>query len=241
MKNRSTNGGKTVSKLKSLLAADPSYAENLRSYTIRDTVLALAYYTLILAVYFFMGRVVVQSGRYLGIPVNIALMLLAVLLCVRRLSAVGLSFRNLGRSLLVAGILGVAFLLAFTIIPGIVTHAQLLPAKNILYNLFYYFVVIALSEEISFRGFIQPRLFPLLKRECLTILVGGVLFVCMHYPYQMAARGMSFLEYLPRFLENAPMQFLWHLVFTWLCRRYGNIFSSTLLHGCIDMSMGIFG
>ena len=27
----------------------------------------------------------------------------------------------------------------------------------------------------------------------------------------------------------------------WLYRRYGNIFGSTVFHGCIDMSMGIFG
>ena len=84
---------------------------------------------------------------------------------------------NLCRSLIVSGITGIVFLLAVTIIPGTLSHAQLLPPDRIVTNLFYYFIVIALSEEISFRGFIQPRLFPLIKREWLTILLGGVLFV----------------------------------------------------------------
>ena len=102
------------------------------------------------------------------------------------------------------------------------------------------FVVIGLSEEISFRGFIQPRLYPLLKREWLVVLVGGALFVGMHYPFQMAARNMTFGEYWPLFIGNAPMQFIWHLAFTWLYRRYGNLYGSAVLHGCVDMCAGIF-
>ena len=228
-------------KRQPFLAADPEYAKQLAAFSVRDAVLALAYYLLILAVYYFMGRTLSMTGRYLGVPVNLALMILPVLLCLRRLSAAGLSLRNLGRSLLAAAIPGVLYLLLFGIIPGILSRSPLLPAGRILYNLFYYFIVIAMSEEIGFRGFIQPRLMPLLKREWLCILAGGILFVFMHYPFQMAARGMRFAEYLPRFLENAPMQLLLHFVFTWYCRRYGSIFGSTLLHGCVDMTMGIFG
>ncbi|MBO6055194.1 MAG: CPBP family intramembrane metalloprotease [Oscillospiraceae bacterium] len=230
-----------MKKRQPFLAADPEYAEQLTRFSVLDAVLALAYYLLILVVYYFMGRTVSLTGRYLGVPVNLALLLLPVLLCLKHLSAVGLSLRNLGRSLLAAAVPGILYLLSFSIIPGIVSRSPLLPAGRILYNLFYYFIVIAMSEEVGFRGFIQPRLMPLLKREWLCILVGGILFVLMHYPYQMAARGMGFSEYLPRFLENAPMQLLLHFVFTWYCRRYGNLFGSTLLHGCVDMTMGIFG
>ncbi|WP_420314783.1 type II CAAX prenyl endopeptidase Rce1 family protein [Butyrivibrio fibrisolvens] len=37
------------------------------------------------------------------------------------------------------------------------------------------------------------------------------------------------------------MQLVLHYVFTWLYRRYGNIFGATILHGCVDMTMGLFG
>ena len=89
-------------------------------------------------------------------------------------------------------------------------------------------------------GFIQPRLYPLVKREWLAVLFGGLLFVFMHYPYQMAARGMTAAQYWPQFIASAPFQFFWHLIFTTLYRRYGNIFGSTVLHGLVDLSGGIF-
>ena len=44
----------------------------------------------------------------------------------------------------------------------------------------------------------------------------------------------------PLFISNAPMQLLWHLAFTWLYRRYGNLYGSAVLHGCVDMCSGIF-
>ena len=68
-----------------------------------------------------------------------------------------------------------------SIIPGIIAHRELLPVNEIAYYIFYYFFIIGFSEEISFRGFIQPRLFPALKKEWLTILMGGLLFVFKHY------------------------------------------------------------
>ena len=202
-----------------ILRADPSYLDLLNSFALRDTAIALGYYLLILVVYYILGWVKATSGEYYGVPASIALMLIPGLIC-RRTSALGLSKRNLKPSLIVSGIIGILFLLVTTVIPGILSHTKLLPLKEIAANIFYFFIIIGLSEEISFRGYIQPRLFPLVKREWLAILLGGVLFVFMHYPYQMAARNMSFTGYWPHFIANVPFQFLWHLVFTGLYRRY---------------------
>ena len=226
--------------IKKLLYADPEYTAQLKSFRLRDTYTALGYYVLIMVIYWFMGKIMSDTGKYLGVPVNILIMLIAVLICLKDLSRTGLSRRNLRLSLIVAAAIGTAFLLAITVIPGIISHSKLLPLGRIAYNIFYYFVIIALSEEISFRGFIQPRLYPLVKNEWLTILIGGILFVFMHYPFQMAMRGMTFSQYWPQFIANAPMQLIWHLAFTELYRKYGNIFCSSVLHGFVDMSMGIF-
>ncbi|MBQ7488296.1 MAG: CPBP family intramembrane metalloprotease [Clostridia bacterium] len=213
----------------------------MQHYTTCDTGYALVFYGVLMVLYYLMGRIYAQSGLYLGVPVSIVLILIPLLICRRRLSAVGISCRNLVRSLIVSSLLGILLLLAVTIVPGIMRHARLLPAGQIAANMLYYFIIIGMSEEICFRGFIQPRLYPLLRREWLTIVSCGILFVFMHYPFQMAARNMTFAEYWPMFIANAPMQFIWHLAFSWLYRQYGNIFGSTVLHGCVDMSMGIFG
>ena len=207
-----------------LFRADPHYLDMLHSFTVHDTLMALGYYLVILIVYYCAGSIMARTGKYYGVL----------------MSSIGLCKRNLKRSLLVSGMIGILFLLISTIIPGISSGAKLLPLKKIASNVIYFFVVIALSEEISFRGFIQPRLYPLVKREWLAVLFGGILFVFMHYPYQMAARGMTAAQYWPQFIASAPFQFFWHLVFTTLYRRYGNIYGSTVLHGLVDLSGGIF-
>ncbi|SEM36198.1 CAAX protease self-immunity [Butyrivibrio sp. ob235] len=227
--------------LDNFFVADEEYKNQLESYTIGDTLLAIAFYAIFMIVYYIVGKIYYQSGAYYVTIVNLAFILLPVVLCFRNLSKTGLSARNLKKSLIVSFILGMAVLLAISIIPGIIAHAEFLTVSQIAYYIFYFFVIIGFSEEISFRGFIQPRLFPVFKREWLTILVAGLLFVLMHYPFQMAARGMSFVEYWPEFIASAPFQLLWHYVCTWLYRRYGNIFGATVMHGCVDMSMGIFG
>ena len=222
-----------------LFRADPHYLDILHSFTVPDALMALGYYLVILIVYYCAGSIMARTGKYYGVFVNIALMLIPVMIC-RKMSSIGLCKRNLKRSLLVSGMIGILFLLISTIIPGISSGARLLPLKKIASNVIYFFVVIALSEEISFRGFIQPRLYPLVKREWLAVLFGGLLFVFMHYPYQMAVRGMTAAQYWPQFIASAPFQFFWHLVFTILYRRYGNIYGSTLLHCLVDLSGGIF-
>ena len=225
----------------SFLAADPVYREQMESYTRKDSFLALGYWALWMAAYYFMGRVMVQTGKYYGEAVNIALILLTVLLCLRKVSSAGIARRNLKPSLLLGLAIGTVFLLAVTVIPGIVSGARLLPARQVLYNVYYYVIIIALSEEIGFRGYIQPRLYPLFRNEWLTVAAGGILFALMHIPFQMAARGMTLAEYLPRFLGSAPLLLIWHLVYTWLHRRYNNVFGAALLHGLTDLADGIFG
>lgn len=230
-----------MEKIKKLFQADAAYLENLHSFRLRDTLIAAVYYLLILAVYYIVGHMLAVMQLDFRLPMSIGFILLPVLLCFRSLSGLGLSRRNLTRSLIVSAVSGCIFLLAFSVIPNVFAGRHLLPVNRILYHIFFFFIMIGFSEEVGFRGFIQPRLFPLLKSEWLTVLAGGILFVFMHYPFQMAVRQMGFWDYLPKFIEQAPMQFLWHFVFTWFYRRYGNLYGSTVLHGLVDMTGGLFG
>ena len=229
-----------MEKIKPFFKADSFYSAALQSFTIRDSLIAVVYYVLFMAMLYGAGVIFEVSKIYLGIPMSIVGMLIPVAICNHRLASIGINSRNLAPSIIVSCILGGLLCALYTIVPGIIHHRQLLPLKDIAYNIFFYFAIIGLSEEISFRGFIQPRLMPLLKREWLAIILGGILFVFMHYPFQMAARNMTFLKYWPLFIANAPFQFMWHLAFTWLYRRYGNIFGSTILHGFLNLSEGIF-
>ena len=128
-----------------ILHADPSYLDRLKGFTRTDTLIADGYYMFILIVYYIMGRVLAKTGTYYGVFVNIAFILIPVFIC-RGLCALGLCRNNLCRSLIVSGITGIVFLLAVTIIPGTLSHAQLLPPDRIVTNLFYYFIVIAFGR-----------------------------------------------------------------------------------------------
>ena len=224
-----------------IFKADEEYLDNLHSYTVKDTCIALAFYVFNMICLYVVGRIHANTGNYYGELLTILTIVLVLLLVKFKVSKVGISKHGALPGIITGLIMGVIFILSYTIIPGIIAGYTLLPAKEIINNIFYYFIIIAFEEELSFRGFIQPRLFPLLKKEWITLIVGGILFVFMHYPYQMAARGMNFIEYFQWFIASAPLQLMWHFVFSWLYRRFGNIFGGAVLHGFIDMSMGIFG
>lgn len=226
--------------MNTIIKADKQYLENIQSYSIKDSCIALIFYIFDMLALYFVGIIYSRSGNYLGGGLSVLAIFVVFLLVRFKGSTVGIRWQNALKGILTGLIMGIIFLLCYTIVPGILGGLEVLPLKQIGYNIFYYFVIIAFEEELAFRGFIQPRLYPLFKKEWIMLIVGGILFVGMHYPFQMAARGMSFTQYFPLFIAGVPMQFLWHFVFSWLYRRFGNIFGGTILHGFIDMSMGIF-
>ena len=219
--------------------ADTTYYDNLYSYTKRDSLVALAYYVALLLACYGTGHYLAATNYTvnLSIPVSVVFALIPVVICRHSLSKIGICRNNLKPSLLAACAIGSAYLFLVAILPGIREHRQLLPIARIAYNVFYYFILIGFIEEIQFRGFIQPRLFPLFKREWLTTLMGGILFAFMHIPFQMFARQMSFGELLS---EHIIGTMLYSFFFTYLYRRYGNIFCLSVLHGFIDLALGIF-
>lgn len=226
--------------MKNFFKADASYSESLQSFTVQDSFIAIAYYVFNLVLLYIAGIIFVKFHIYIGLPCNFLLILIPVIICRQSLSSIGITKRNLKPSIIVSCILGLLLLMLYAVVPGVINHNQWLPIQTIAYNIFYFFIIIAFTEELGFRGFIQPRLTPLFKSEWLTIVIVGVLFVFMHYPFQMARHNKSFVEYWPQFIAAAPLQFMWHFVFTWLYRRYGNIFGSTILHGFLDLTTGLF-
>ena len=227
--------------MKKLFEADDNYLQNLHGYTIKDTCIALIFYIVNIIALYIVGNIYFSSGKYYGRHMSFIFIAIVIVIAIISRSSVGLNLKTGISGIIVGLILGLVFIGGYTIIPGLIRGARLLPTRTIAYNIFYYFIVISFEEELVYRGFIQPRLYPLLKKEWITLLVGGILFVLMHYPFQMAARGMGIVEYFPLFISGTPIQLMWHYIFSWIYRRFGNIFGGSILHGFVDLSMGIFG
>ena len=64
-----------------LFRADPHYLDILHSFTVPDALMALGYYLVILIVYYCAGSIMARTGKYYGVFVNIALMLIPVMIC----------------------------------------------------------------------------------------------------------------------------------------------------------------
>ena len=76
-----------------LFRADPHYLDTLHSFTVHDMLMALGYYLVILIVYYCAGSIMARTGKYYGVFVNIALMLIPVMIC-RKMASISLCKRK---------------------------------------------------------------------------------------------------------------------------------------------------
>lgn len=224
------------------LAAAPDYEGMNARYTRFDGALALGFYLLLLGIYAFDGLLLLRTGLHLGIWTNLFLTLLCIALVLLRrqgLASIGFTKKRLASSLLCGFGFGLLLFLVF-ISPQLFAKRPLADTRTIFYNLFYYFFIIGLSEEIIFRGYIQTRIHAFFRSDKAATVVGALLFGLMHIPFQAASRGMS----LPAFLQSnwsmVLIPFLWHFVLNFLYRKFNSIAAPTILHGFMNFSTSIF-
>jgi membrane protease YdiL (CAAX protease family) len=221
----------TVKMIKRFFSTDSSYKEQIAHYDKIDGMLALALYAVLMVAYYFMGILFVQKNLYLGVPINLLMIVLCIVLVLirkQRLNSIGVTAKNVGRALLIGMVFGILFSLAMNVIPSILTGGKVITLSAALYNIFYYFVVIALSEEIVFRGYIQTRIYGLIKHDILAIFITAFLFYAMHLPFQMVAYGMQIN------IVNMVTMIALHFVMNFLYRKYNSLAAPTIFHGLLD-------
>jgi uncharacterized protein len=224
-------------RIKQFFAVDSNYNESTSEYTKTDGIIAVIYYLNLMFSYYFMGRVYVEQGIYLGIICNIVLVVICIgLVLVRRqkINSLGLSYKKLKQSLLLGLVLGLFFILFNNIIPGIAGDYHFAQISKILYNIFYYFVIIAFMEELAFRGYLQTRMYGLIKRDGLATIVVAFMFSIMHIPFQMAVNNKNVLEFISGNITLLIFTFIYHVVFNMIHRKYNNIAGNTLFHGFMN-------
>jgi len=218
-------------KLSQFIKTDDSYKDILSRYTRTDGMLAIALYISLLLVYYLMGLLVVHKQIYLGIPVNllsIAVCIALVLIRGQKPDSIGFTLKNIGKSILAGAVSGIVFTFFMNILPNILAGNKLIPAGQALYNIFYYFIVISLSEEVIFRGYIQTRIYGLIKRDIPAVITVGFLFYLMHLPFQITVNGMQIS------LINMGIIVALHCVMNFLYRRYNSLAAPAVFHGILD-------
>ena len=217
--------------IKKFFTPNDAYKEMILHYSRTDGILAIIMYVFLMLIYYFLGVLFVRKQLYLGVPVNLLLIVTCIVLVLvrkQKLASIGFTLKNIGKSLMTGVVLGTIFTFFMNLLPNLLAGGKMISVNEALYNIFYYFIIISLSEEVIFRGYIQTRLYGLIKYDYLAVLVAGFLFYTSHLPFQMMVNGMQIN------LINMLVIVALHFVMNYLYRRYNSIAGPTVFHGLLD-------
>lgn len=228
--------------IRNIFKTDESYNAQVIEYERKDTLSAIVVWGVFMGTYYIMGQLYANKGVYLGVPVNIVLAsfcIALILLKKEKITTIGFSKNNAVKSIVLGGILGILIVIG-NIVMNVVWGRQLDQIRSIMANLVYYMLVISLVEEIIFRGYIQTRIYGLVKKPLFAIILGGILFMLMHIPFQMGYAKMGLFAYIQWNWATLIFTFIWHVVFDFLYRKYNTIYASTIFHGLMDWANYLF-
>jgi membrane protease YdiL (CAAX protease family) len=223
------------------------YKEEVAKYGKKDAIIALCYIVFLSIALPLVFGTLSPWMRSLPITGELRITILSFLFLVpcfaailikrQGFSSIGIHTKNLLPALCL-GIVFSTFSLVFTyrgILPGLLTGEQF-QTFGILMALLFSTVINAAWEDIAITGYVQTRLYGLIKNDVLCVLVGGLLFAWIHIPPRIYFHGLSaFDAYL---LVEVVGWIGMHVIFNWVFRRYFSIFPVILLHTFINFAGG---
>ncbi len=231
-----------VKTIKSFLAIDEKYKSVVNNYGSVDGIYSVVSYVLVMVLYYVMGVVYAEHNLYLGYQINLLLAIVCMTFVFSRrqtMESIGFGKRNLIKSIILGTILSTIIVL-INLVPGLMGGREFQSFSRLGSQFLYYFVIIALVEEIIFRGFIQTRIYGIIKKPVVAILLTSFMFMSMHIPFQMGAAHMDFFTYISNNFVTLIFIFGWHIIFNYLYAKYNSIAAPTIFHAFMDWSNYLF-
>lgn len=233
-----------MKKTEKVFKVPKSYIQLVKHYSINDTMMALGLFVL------YCGAMAVSGlvNKYLstlertvsGIIINscfVGVVLLFLVVKKQGIETVGLKKGNIKLSLIM-GLVLAAILFFCNCLSNIIFEDQaFVPFNTILIYIIYFFTV-GLCEEVIFRGYILTRLYGIVRNVYVDILLSGVLFVLMHFPFRMIAYNMTFFE----LAANIPYMidlFVTSLVLSFIRVKSDSLYGAIIPHWISDLSYSI--
>jgi len=172
------------------------------------------------------------SGAIFGLVMGIACF---VVIGVKKdgLASIGLHKGNLWPAIRLGLLFGlVPLVLNNGLLPGFVLGWEMQTSAVILLLMLIRTFILAAHEDMIFVGYIQTRLYGLMKHDILAVLIGAILFSVMHIMPQLglhgigafnAGNGIWLLVLIPQ-----------HIVFNALFRRYHSLYPTMILHTIVN-------
>lgn len=211
------------------------YSQEVSNNSKKDAVIALTLYVIFFMLSFIQGtamRFLDLSnliGQIIGMVSAVLTVVIVFVVVLKRkqaISSIGIFKENQGRSLR----LGFCFALIplVTIIVAGIFNGWELNNFGLMMYAFLYIFILAAYEDVFYVGYVQTRLYGLIKNDRLAVATGAALFALGHIPFGLAMNGMEFLnEFLIFWLI---WLFFAHRMHVLLFKRYFSLFSVIVLH-----------
>ncbi len=224
------------------LCANREYNDNLKTYDKKDGMLAVLLFAIIIIMYALLGILYKNNSfikdniKIIGCLFNLLLIIVTIIFVKLRkqgLETIGLKGRW-KLSIILGGVLSL-FYFYCNCLDHLINGEKLISITSILF-LMVYFLLVATCEEFVFRGFIGTRLNGLIKNKYIVVLITGLLFVIMHFPYRMTAANMSLSDFDIGWLINL---FIFHLIMSFIYMKTNSIYGSIIPHWISDLAYEI--
>ena len=219
------------------------YRSEVSKFTKKDAIIALCFY----AFYILAGIALGIYRRFFEqtLLVSILFGVLVVGVCflivfVRKegLASLGIRRKNLWPSLRLGLLFGPIPLIIYSFTLHLVFGWEFRPIVPILISVLN-ILMFAVGEDILFVGYIQTRMYGLIKKDIWAICVVALLFTLMHFPILIVQHGAGVLAAIGGFSGGLiwfVSLFIAHVVFNAVFRRYAVLFPTVMLHTVNNVS-----
>jgi len=153
------------------------------------------------------------------------------------LSSIGFGKEKIKSSLLLGFICGLVSIVMLCLVP-LINNGEFAPLSNIAYMLVYQLVLIAFADEVIFRGYLQTRLYGIVKSDASAILLGALLFSLMHFLTWIILVGTeTFFS-----ISTWPVFLFWfsmHIIYNFVYKRSGVLYGIILFHSLLNTAPSI--
>lgn len=233
-----------VKFLKNIFEVPNSYKNLVNSFDKIDGFIAVVLFVLYCITMALSGLLVnyVSTNQitYIGGLINllfVGIVLLILKIRKQGVETIGLRNGNIKLSLIMGIILAI-FLFFCNCLSNILFDKQSFISLNEIIIYILYFFTVGLVEEVMFRGYIVTRLHVCTKRIYLDVILTGVLFLLMHFPFRMVAYNMSFLDLITN-LQYMLDLFITHLILSFIRIKSDSLYGAIIPHWISDLAYRI--
>lgn len=225
-----------------LLCANEKYNNYLKRYDKKDGLFALILFIIVILLYSFLAILnnnisfIKENIKIVGCIFNIILIVITIIFVKLRkqgLETIGLKGR--WKLSIIIGVILSLFYFYCNCLSHLIEGKELISINEILF-LAIYFLLVSVCEELVFRGYIGTRLNGVIKNKYIVVLITGLLFVVMHFPYRMIAANMSLSDFDIEWIINL---FIFHLIMSFIYMKSNSIYGSIIPHWISDLAYEI--